>query len=313
MAKKKSPAELKEEGVALGEKIAQARKKPYKFALSIGKEGLVLETDLKKSPDILWRNAKKAGGGPKGAMGMMSVKGKIIELDCTDDSAPQNLPKLAKKFFAERGQPYKFVIKTPAGELSDDDNEEEEELQMASPPEEEEEELQMAVPPRGDAPPPEETAPPSASDEDAVDEETREAVEEVTGESPQEQTEASEDSGEDADDDTEDALREVLQKEFEGLSGDIEAARQGTNPGMVKKTDALVEMFGKQIGGDLKKSASVLSLLKATLKEAGGGAEATPAAGQAEGGAPDPAAAEARKSQLEELEKGVDALLAEFA
>lgn len=301
MAKKKSPAELKEEGVALGEKIAQARKKPYKFALSIGKEGLILETDLKKSPDILWRNAKKAGGGPKGAMGMMSVKGKIIELTCEDDSAPQNLPKMAKKFFAERGQPYKFVIITPAGELSDDEDEDEEELQMAAPS-------------RGDAPPPEETAPPSASEDEAVDEETREAVEEATGESvEQEQTEVAEEpAGGAGGEDTEDALREVLRKEFEDLSGDIETAKQNPNAGMAKKTGALVDMFSKQIDGDLKKSASVLSLLKATLKDAVGGAQAAPAAAPAAGSA-DPEAAQNRRSQLEELEKGVDALLAEFA
>lgn len=301
MAKKKSPSELKEEGVVLGEKIAAARKKPYKFALSIGKDGLVLETDLKKSPDILWRNAKKAGGGPKGAMGMMSVKGKIIELTCEDDSAPQNLPKMAKKFFAERGQPYKFVIKTPAGELSDDDDEEEE--------------LQMAAPPRGDAPPPEKTAPPSASEDDAVDEETREAVEEATGEvGPQEQTEASDDGDADdaSGDDAEEALREVLRKEFEELSGDIETARQTANAGVAKKTDALVDMFSKQIEADLKKSASVLSLLKATLKDAVGDTQAAPATEPSDGAA-DPEAAKNRRSQLEELEKGVDALLAEFA
>ncbi len=125
MAKKKSPAELKEEGIALGEKINAARKKPYNFALSMGKDSLVLETHLNKTPDVLWRTAKKNGGGPKGAMGTMSVKGKIIELTCVDDSAPGSLSKLAKKFFAERGQPYKVVLITPSGEMKDDADEDE--------------------------------------------------------------------------------------------------------------------------------------------------------------------------------------------
>ncbi|MGB5560211.1 MAG: hypothetical protein WBN04_19630 [Paracoccaceae bacterium] len=302
MAKKKSPAELKEEGVALGEQIAQARKKPYKFALSIGKDGLVLETDLKKSPDILWRNAKKNGGGPKGAMGMISVKGKTVELTCEDDSAPRNLPKMAKKFFSERGQPYKFVIITPSGELSDeDDDDDEEELQLVAAEEE-------------DTTAEEETADTSAAEEEAVDEETLEAVEEATGEAvaPDPAPEAKEPpvgngaGGEDA----ADALRDVLRKEFEDLAGDIETARQNPNPGMAKKTDALVDMFSKQIDGDLKKSASVLSLLKATLKDAGGYAKAAPAPA---GGGADPALAANRKAQMEDLEKGVDALLAEFA
>lgn len=120
MAKKKSPAELKQEGVELGEKLNAARKKPYNFALSMGKDGLVLETHLTKSADVLWRIAKKSGGGPKGAMGVMNVKGKIIELTCSDDKVPGPLTKLAKKFFAERGLVYKVVLVLPSGEVGDD-------------------------------------------------------------------------------------------------------------------------------------------------------------------------------------------------
>ncbi len=131
MAKKKSAAELKEEGTALGTQIAVARKRPVNFALLMGKEGLVLETDLKKNCEVLWRNAKKVGGGSKGAMGTMSVSGKVIELTCVDDSAPSHLPKLAKKWLTERGQPYKVIMNTPSGSVGDEDDDEEEETQAA--------------------------------------------------------------------------------------------------------------------------------------------------------------------------------------
>ncbi|MEM9250628.1 MAG: hypothetical protein AAGB05_18310 [Pseudomonadota bacterium] len=128
MAKKKSPAELKEEGAAISAQITLARKRSINFALQIGKEALVLETDIKKNCDVLWRNAKKNGGGPKGAMGTMSVKGKVIELHCVDDSAPNQLPKLAKKWLAERGLPYKVLMITPSGSIGDEEEGEEEEV-----------------------------------------------------------------------------------------------------------------------------------------------------------------------------------------
>lgn len=119
MAARKSAAELKEEGAALGQQIAIARKKPVNFALLMGKDSLVLETDIRKGPDILWRMAKKVSGGSKGARGQMTVNGKVITLTCPDDEAPAHLPKLAVKFFRERGQPYKVVMVTPSGEFSD--------------------------------------------------------------------------------------------------------------------------------------------------------------------------------------------------
>lgn len=119
MAAKKSAAELKEEGAALGQQIAIARKRPVNFALLMGKEGLVLETDLRKAPDILWRTAKKVSGGSKGAKGQMTVNGKVITLTCGDDDAPAHLPKLAVKFLRDRGQPYKVRMVTPSGEFSD--------------------------------------------------------------------------------------------------------------------------------------------------------------------------------------------------
>ena len=122
MATKKSPAELKKEGVELDVKIVAARRKPHNFAMLISKDGIVLEADIRKPPEVMWRQAKKAGGGSKGAMGTMSVNGKIIELSCLSDDAPGSLPRLAKVFFAERGLPYKVVLKLPeeASEADED-------------------------------------------------------------------------------------------------------------------------------------------------------------------------------------------------
>lgn len=121
MAKKKSPEDLKQEGVALSEQIAKARKKQMNFALLMGKEGLVLETDHKKAPNVLWRRAKQNGGGAKGAQGRIKVSGKVIELYCEYDSAPKQLPKLFKKFLVERGQSFRVVLHTPTGTQTDDD------------------------------------------------------------------------------------------------------------------------------------------------------------------------------------------------
>lgn len=126
MADKKSPAELKKEGAALDLIIAAARKKPHNFAMLIGKEGIVLEADVRKPPEVMWRQAKKAGGGSKGAMGTMTVNGKLIELHCQLDDAPGSLPRLAKAFFAERNLPYKVVLVLPEAAPEEADGAQEE-------------------------------------------------------------------------------------------------------------------------------------------------------------------------------------------
>ncbi|MFT5315681.1 MAG: hypothetical protein ACI9UK_001513 [Candidatus Krumholzibacteriia bacterium] len=294
MAKKKSPAELKTEGELLGKQLTEARKKQLNFALSIGKDGLLFETDLKKNPDVLWRNAKKAGGGAKGGRGFINVKGKVVELTCDDDSVPKNLSQLAKKFFTERGQAYKFIIKTPSGEISDDDDEEELVADASARKRASDEAAAEAQ--SQEAPPEEEEV------IAAVEEATEDAIE-------PEVAQVVEDGG-----DPDEALRGVLQKEFDDLKADIDAALLSTNAGAAKKAEALRDMFASQISGDVKKTASVMTLLKTTVKDAI--AAGTKGAEGAANGAADPAKAAAaadRLSKMAELEKGVDALLAEFA
>lgn len=107
-------AALKKEGEALKVVIAQARKKTLNFALLQGKDTMYLETHLKKNPDMLRKDAKKKGGGPKGCVGVMNVEGKQIIFSVAEEP-PGPFPKLVKKFFMARGLAMKAVFKLPNG------------------------------------------------------------------------------------------------------------------------------------------------------------------------------------------------------
>ncbi|MEM7320648.1 MAG: hypothetical protein AAF408_16705, partial [Pseudomonadota bacterium] len=109
-----------------------------------------------------------------------------------------------------------------------------------------------------------------------------------------------------AQEDISDALAETLRAEFEQLGPDIAAAATSLDKRAAAKTGMLAERFEADLASDPKRAASVLSLLKTTL-------QAALDAGTEDSGQQDPEAAAARRSELEELEKGVDALLAEFA
>lgn len=283
MAKKKSPAELKEEGEALSLALTAARKKELNFAMLIGKEGIVFETDLRKAPDILWRNGKKAGGGPKGVKGQVRVKGKLVELICDSDDVPGVLVKTAKKHFAERGLAYKFQIITPSGASDDVADEDEDQSEDGG-----------ARRSRGSDPA-----------EEAARAEMAEAVSEAVEEAPQEVAQAT------AEQDPEDmtaGLRAVLQREFDALGARIDEAGRSLNAGAATKVGKLAEMFQAQLGADLKKAAPVLSLLKTSI-DAAIAAGLTPA----DGAGPDPQVIAARMAEMDTLESQVDALLAEVA
>ncbi len=237
MASKKSSAELKQEATALENQIAGARKKPMNFAWLICKDGLVLETDLKKGPDVLWRNAKKNGGGPKGAQGQITVSGKMIELTCDSDEVPAQLPKLAKRFLSERGLSYKVVMKTPSGAFSDG-----------------EEDSTADSPDHADIP---------VGAEAAHEPEPVPAAETV-GDAPEAGTapKAAEDAP------GEDALRESLLKEFRAMSDTLEKAKRCRNMGAAKKVAALDNLFRTQIDVDVRKTRAALSLLAKTVEDA---------------------------------------------
>ncbi|AVO37294.1 hypothetical protein [Pukyongiella litopenaei] len=101
---KKTKAELVKEGKELNAALTAIRKKPHNFALLVGKDGLILETDLKKSPEGLRGKAKKAGGGAKGAVGEISATGKDITLKLAEgENPPGTLARLFKTHLRERG------------------------------------------------------------------------------------------------------------------------------------------------------------------------------------------------------------------
>lgn len=121
-------------------------------------------------------------------------------------------------------------------------------------------------------------------------------------------------SGDDADDEGEgedsapegggdpaEDLRKVLLAEFEGLADALAGAKGASPLPAVKKIEGLEAMFQTEVERDPKKAGAVLSLLKKMAGDAPQG-----------DGAPDPAS-DARRASLASLEKGIDALLAEFA
>jgi len=109
----KSPADLKKEGEELKTLFAKIKKKQHNCAVLISKDGIVFEAHIKKSPDMMFKAAKAAGGAPKGAWGTITMDGQVLILDPINDKVPGNLTKVAKKFFGERGLKNRLEIKEP--------------------------------------------------------------------------------------------------------------------------------------------------------------------------------------------------------
>lgn len=286
MAKKPAAAELKKQGDELKAKFSEIRKTTHQFAMQIGKEGIVFMADRKKPADALWRTAKKEGGSSKGAKGTCTMNGKVLELDCDDPgSVPSGLPRMAKVYFADRAQSVKVVLK---GEEDGEDAE-------AGGTEEAGAEAPAAG--AGPAAGAEgggggaAAAAPDAADGAAAEGNAETAVEAPNGETD----------------------LEVLQREYSEIEIDLESAVGSENAALSKKVGGLKKMFEGQLNANPKKARAIFGLLTTTLDEArqAGDISEAPAGGGGDG--PDPAAAEARRSQIAELESSVDALLAEFA
>ncbi len=254
MAKKKSPAELKEEGEALGTLIASARKREHSFAMLIGKEGLFIEADPKKPADVMRRKAKAAGGGSKGAQGILRVNGKNIEFVCEDEKPPRALSRLAKQHFRERGQKYKIMIMAAGGELLEDDDEETEEEDgveaRARPAEPEGEDIPASTGGDEEHAAPDTEASPAAAP-------AAPAAEENAGESEEE-------------------MRTRLRGEYEELKPRVEHAVETAPKGVGKKVGKLGELFESDLEEAPPKAGKVLALLRTTLEKAG--IELTPTA-----------------------------------
>ncbi len=113
---KKTKAELVQEGKELNSVLTAIRKKPHNFALLVGKDGLILETDLKKSPEGLRTKAKKAGGGAKGAVGEITATGKDITLKLAEgENPPGTLARMFKTHLRERGIAANVTLLDSAG------------------------------------------------------------------------------------------------------------------------------------------------------------------------------------------------------
>jgi len=276
---KKSSAELKAEGAELSALVATARRRPMNFALLIGKEGIFLEAHPTKAPDVMRRQAKANGGGPKGAQGVMAVSGKLIELTCETDDVPRNLGKLAKRHLAERGIAFKVVLILPGGERLEDEEDGEASsdggMETESDPTEE----------------------PTAPDPRAAElaERHRKLTEElgvIEGDTQALSRKLAEaDTALEAEDfdtaqslleevedgiarmkaappsvDTE-ALRATLGAEFDAQQAALAFVVANGGKGVPGKATQIAAMFEQEIAGDdLKKAGSVLALLKTFLK-----------------------------------------------
>ncbi|QYK40377.1 MAG: hypothetical protein KF887_13210 [Paracoccaceae bacterium] len=104
--------------------IQQARKRAMNVALVIGKDGLSVAADPRKAPEVMWREAKKLGGGSKGGMGVCNVVGKELQVQFLTDDFPATLLKALKQKLRDEGLKFKPVFIGPDGSRIGDDEDE---------------------------------------------------------------------------------------------------------------------------------------------------------------------------------------------
>ncbi len=107
--------------------LKKARQKPLPFGVCMGKtpENTVLYLHLKKPPEVLMRNAKKAGESSKTSFGTCSVNGKIVSLTCQGDILP-GMARNMKRFLLKSDIKMKVEILDPEGNLLESDGDEDE-------------------------------------------------------------------------------------------------------------------------------------------------------------------------------------------
>ncbi|WP_375175973.1 hypothetical protein [Pseudooceanicola sp.] len=110
----------------------KARQRPVNFGLSLGKkpDGTVMILDLKKPPETLMRNAKKAGETPKVTCGTCEIAGKEMTLTCQAD-IPPGIAKTMKKFFTSIGAKFKVIVLDANGGTVETEGDEEDEQDQA--------------------------------------------------------------------------------------------------------------------------------------------------------------------------------------
>ncbi len=109
-------------GADIGELLQKARKKPYNAAWLLGDSGMVLRAHPRHPIEKLNQQAKKDGGGPRGARGVMTVTGKTVTLHC-EDEPPKSFARLAKVWMADQDYVYKVKEVLPDGAEIDSDDE----------------------------------------------------------------------------------------------------------------------------------------------------------------------------------------------
>jgi hypothetical protein len=254
--------------------ISNGKKRPLNFAMMKSKEGVVLKAHVTKSSGVMLRECKVAGGLPAmQVQGLLSVRGKLIEMTLENPDVSDTLAKLAKKYFATLGIPCKIVFLLPSGaRLGEGDDEEkttEAEVTGSGSPvhaDDTSKESPLAEPPSVEA----------SQDKNA------------TGDPAEESP---------------NALKATLLKEIAALSPQLEAANVSGMEPLIKKVKAVEGMFHTTIEQNPKKARGVLALLIKTLEKVPGSAAPKPP----------PIGGSARMRELDVLEKSVDDLLAEFA
>lgn len=111
--------------IDIGPLLQKARQKPFNFAWLISKGGLVLRAHRRLPIDKLKQEAKTAGGGQRGALGVMSVNGKTVLLQC-EEAPPKSFPRLARRWLADQDIDAKIrIVMADGSEMADGETEEE--------------------------------------------------------------------------------------------------------------------------------------------------------------------------------------------
>jgi hypothetical protein len=121
------PKGLSKEAVdSLKEAIATARKRDLSFGLCLGKETAttVLTTHKTKDPEAMKREAKQKGETNKIAWGMMSVKGKDVQLSCVDPAIPPGLARKTRELLKLAGVKSKVTLLDAEGNVLEADDDE---------------------------------------------------------------------------------------------------------------------------------------------------------------------------------------------
>lgn len=105
--------------------IADAKKRALPFGLCVGKkpETTMLICDKKKKPDLLAKQAKKAGDTNKVAQGVLETKGAELHFTCEGD-IPGGLQRKLKEYLSAASLKFKIRIVDSSGKFLDEDGEE---------------------------------------------------------------------------------------------------------------------------------------------------------------------------------------------